>query len=485
MSKLTDAEVFELYFYDPFIFIEDMWGLIPQWNQEDEFIKGRHLTWQQVEVIQGVKDAVNPRKRAKKRLAVSSGHGIGKSGTLAMIILWFLFTRKNCNIPATAPTSQQIYDILWKECAKWIRKMPEDIKNLYEWNTGYIRIKENPAEWFASARTARKEKPEALAGFHAEHILYIVDEASGVHEEIYRTAEGGMTQENALILMCSNPTKDSGYFFDAFHKDKKSWQRFMFSSLDSPLVDMSYVERIRDKHGEDSDEYRIRVRGKFPKEGAVDKKGYMKLFLNRDIDEGQVEDETMIGELCLGVDPSGMGPDETIITLRSDFKARIIFVEKKSSPKNLAGVIMTLAKEYNVFAENITVDSFGEGAKVVKELALNGYNVNAINVGEICEDKEDHATYINIRARACWDFRSWVKKGGQFVRNDKWEECKVMKYRRVHNGKLKAISKDELRDDGIKSPNVFDATMLTFVFPIKKPFDEFDPAKEFEEDGCV
>jgi len=46
-----------------------------------------------------------------------------------------------------------MYDVLWKETAKWINRMPEVVKNLYEYQQSYIRMVENPKEWFARAAT--------------------------------------------------------------------------------------------------------------------------------------------------------------------------------------------------------------------------------------------------------------------------------------------------------------------------------------------
>jgi hypothetical protein len=157
--------------------------------------------------------------------------------------------------------------------------MPKPVREKYEWTNGYIRITESPETWFARAKTARKENPEALAGVHGDFVMYIVDEASGVPEEIFNTAEGALTGDNVLVILISNPTRLIGYFYDSHHKDKESWQTLGFSSIDSPLVDKEYVSRIISKHGEDSDEYKIRVLGEFPREDTMDDKGYIAYFL--------------------------------------------------------------------------------------------------------------------------------------------------------------------------------------------------------------
>ena len=154
------------------------------------------------------------RKESPNRISVASGHGVGKTAVLAWLIIWFLWCFKEAQAPCTAPTSEQMHDILWKELSVWIRKMPEDAQSKFEWTTGYLRIVEHPEAWFARARTARKENPEALAGVHADHVLMVADEASGVLEEIYKTAEGSMTGPNVLVILISNPTRTEGFFYE-------------------------------------------------------------------------------------------------------------------------------------------------------------------------------------------------------------------------------------------------------------------------------
>lgn len=111
-----------------------------------------------------------------KRTSVRSGHGIGKSAVLSWLVLWFMCTRPFPKIPCTAPTKHQLHDILWAEIAKWISKDRNNLRNEIEWTQEKLYMKKYPENWFAVPRTATQ--PDALQGFHAEHILFIIDEAS-------------------------------------------------------------------------------------------------------------------------------------------------------------------------------------------------------------------------------------------------------------------------------------------------------------------
>jgi hypothetical protein len=183
-----------------------------------------------------------------------------------------------------------MYDVLWKEIAKWLNCMPEPIQKKFEWSTSYVRVTEKPETWFARAKTARKETPEALAGVHGDYVMFLIDEASGVPEEVYNVAEGALTGENVLVVMISNPTRTTGYFYESHRPNNKLWHGLHFNSLDSPIVDNEFVQRIKEKHGDDSDEYRIRVMGDFPRIEGLDDRGYSPLFVEADLKEAETTD---------------------------------------------------------------------------------------------------------------------------------------------------------------------------------------------------
>lgn len=457
---MNDLEIFQKMQKSPRFFVQIMWGLTPERDNE-KFIKGKNITWQQDDILQSVEDAL---QGGKKRISVKSGHGIGKSCTLAWLVLWYLFCYKDAQIPVTAPTADQMYDVLWKEIQIWLQKMPANFQAKYEWSTTYIRVTESPQTWFARAKTARKEAPEALAGIHADNVMIIADEASGIDDAIFHTAEGAMTSSNVIQILISNPTRLTGFFYDTFHKDKSNWKNLEFSCVDAPpaIVDRAYIERIVEKHGEESDEYKIRVLGQFPDEGSADDKGYVPLINKNDIRIcDKISPDQFIGNPKMGIDPSGEGDDETVWVVRDNFKAMIVAKEKKSTPKSIALKTINLMDYYNVLPEDVMIDNFGEGADVAKEIALTPYHydVGTINVGEQSDDED----MMNIRAEAFMKLRDWIKSKGELVANKGWDELETLRYRRNLRGAVQIMPKVEMKRNGWESPNCADALMLTFV----------------------
>ena len=483
---MNDVALFKAFQKSPQFFVEKIWNLVPQalkpqyqeqvtelisktWSEWEEakkqfqpywfepFQKGKNLTWQQWLILLSIEKALAG--QAARRISVESGHGTGKSATLSWLLLWFLFCFKDAQIPCTAPTSTQIHDILWKEVAIWLGKMPKEIGQKYEWTNNYVKVKESPETWFARAATGNKENPEALAGVHGDYVMYLVDEASGVPDQIFNTAEGALTGQTFLFIMISNHTRLLGYFHESHTTDRKNWQCLSLDSRDSPIVEEGYVERIRDKHGEDSDEFRIRVAGKAPKEDAIDDQGYVPLLIETDLHIA--EESQFAGVLRLGVDPAGEGSDETIWVVRDSFKAKIVAKERVSNAKSVAQKTITLMSFYGIPPQEVWVDNFGEGANVALEIAAASQQfVNAVNVNDEAEDKE---RYINKRAEAFWRLRQWLRTGADLVRDEHWKQLLTLKYRRELTGKLKIMGKREMQKLGIKSPDAADALMLTFI----------------------
>ena len=452
-----DIKLYRSLQKSPILFIEKCFGIVPERDNE-KFVKGKHLSWQQHDILLAVEAAL--RDEAPRRISVASGHGIGKSSVLSWLLLWYLFCYKDAQVGCTAPTTDQMYDVLWKEVSKWIYLMPKFVQEKYEWSTTHVRIKERPETWFARAKTARKEAPEAFAGLHGDFVMLMADEASGVEDIIYRTAEGSLTDKNTLVILTSNPTRLIGYFYDTHHKDKENWQTFSFSSKDSPLVDTEYNERIVKQHGVDSDEFRIRVLGQFPKEDAVDDKGFVPLLTKEDLHF--VADTQQLRTPRLGVDPSGEGSDITAFVARDQFRAKIMASEKVSNPKSITQKTISLADLLQVSDEHITIDNFGNGANVSQECAFANIRVNAVNVGDRADDPD---RFVNKRAEAYFRMRDWLRSGGELAQDERWQELLMIRYKRNMSGKIQIMSKEEMRKAGFHSPDFADALMLTFCVP--------------------
>src|SRR5690606_33841601 len=127
-----------------------------------------------------------------------------------------------------------------------------------------IEFAADPKGSFISFRTSRPETPEAIAGIHSENVLIIGDEASGIPEQLFTAGAGSMSGHEALTILAGNPVRTSGHFFDTHHRLKHRWLTFTGSCINSSRVSEEFVNEIREKYGERSNDYHVRVLGEFP-----------------------------------------------------------------------------------------------------------------------------------------------------------------------------------------------------------------------------
>lgn len=291
---------------------------------------------------------------------------------------------------------------------------------------------------------------------------------SGVHDKVFEVMEGALTEENVIVLMITNYTRCVGYFHNSQTRLAHLHQTFSFSSIDSPIPSDGYPEQIEALYGKDSDQYRVRVLGLPPREEAVDDKGYVTLFRAQDViqipppssnDADQFQDPVI-----MGVDPAGEGVDKSTVIIRDGFKAQVVLEEKVSNPKQLARRVIGLMLHYNVKPHNVFADMFGTGAEFVKEMALAGYDLTSMTVGERPTSEEDKELYLNKRAAGYFKIKRWIRQGGELVQHPTWEsELTSIRYRRGLSGKIQIMSKKDMKAAGFPSPNSADALMLTFI----------------------
>jgi phage terminase large subunit len=258
----------------------------------------------------------------KNFVSAKSGTTTGKTTLLATKALWFMTTRKESKVVCTAPTGHQLEDLLFAEMQAWIRKIKFPLlRNALKVIQGKVYM-EGYRDWYIVARTIPKDSKDklgdVLAGFHAPWLLFLVDEASGVPDPVFKGIEGSMIQKNTFCILAGNPTRNTGYFFDTHNKYKAEWAGVTLSSIRSPFVDLRFIERMKAIHGEDSDHFRTKVLGEFPRGGSQQLLTIEELYAaferHKNIDPASVP-----GKLVAGLDPAAGKNDYSILTPRKNW----------------------------------------------------------------------------------------------------------------------------------------------------------------------
>lgn len=446
-------------------------------QKRDEFKKynGTRFTWQQTIELEAYNRAVNTFDKdsydeAKRRISIRSGHGIGKTSFLSVISLHFLTCFFGSQIGVTANTEDQLKDIFLKEFSLWRMRLKEELRDNVEVMDDMVRIKDQ-RDWFLRARVARPEKPEALAGLHAPYVLLLVDEASAVHDNVFEVSKGALTGENWVVIYTSNPTRNEGEFYES-QKAGSNFTKLHFTCRHSPIVKDNYIRGMEDDYGKDSDEVRIRVDGEFAGTAQMDDKGWIPLLANIKV-HFEPERGQYINRGIIGIDPSGQGKDKTIGMIRDSVYLKMVIKEATSNEKDLARKTETVRDAYNCTSNDIGIDAFGIGAKLVAEIQTKmGESVNALLTDKPREETKH--LYTNFKAEMAWRFRAWVKNGGIIITNNQKNWVRILekiKYKRDAQGRIMLMPKHMFKKEYGFSPDEFDASIYTFFKeePTMKP----------------
>ena len=397
----------------------------------------------------------------ERKISIRSGHGTGKSTAASWAMLWYFLMHYPNKVVVTAPTSSQLFDALFAELKRWINELPVQLQQMLNVKSDRVEHTSASSEMFISARTSRAETPEALAGVHSEHVMLVVDEASGVPEQVFEAAAGSMSGHNATTIMLSNPTRSSGTFFESQTRMADSWWTRRWSCVDSPLVSDEFVEEMRERYGEESNAYRIRVLGEFPlaDDDTIIPYHLVENAIHRDV---QIDEENT--SVVWGLDVARFGTDKTALCKR---QGPVVSEIMAWQGLDLMQTVGRVVAEYEALPPSrqpsqILVDSIGVGSGVVDRLRELGLPVRGVNVAEAPSMGD---TYLNLRSELWFKTKGWLEdRSCKLPKNEKLiAELSSIRYSFTSSGKMKAESKDEMRKRGLTSPDLADALCLTMA----------------------
>lgn len=394
-----------------------------------------------------------------RRLSVRSGHGVGKTACVSMLCVHKLVTTYPVKVIVTAPSASTLGSGLLPEIKSWLKKLPIYLQNLFEVRSDKIMLKADPDAAFIEARTASADRPESLAGIHSQNVLIVCDEASGIPENVYEAAAGSMSTEGSQTILIGNPTRTGSGLFARSHNELKGivWDTMHVSCLTVPeIVSDEFVTEMRESHGEESNEFRIRVLGEF---AATDDTA----LIGRDIvEDAMVRDIAlnMFEPIVYGVDPARQGSDRQVICKRRGNVVLGFKIFRNLDLMQFVGQIVNEAKQDR--PDEIIVDVIGIGAGVADRLRELGLNVRDCNVAE---SSAMNPSAERLRDELWLSVRDWLRARACKLPEDAVlrEELCAPTYSYTSTGKLKVESKDGMRKRLRRSPDLADALCLTFA----------------------
>ena len=377
----------------------------------------------QTKVLTELRDHIQGGKSLDEafRLAVASGHGVGKSALVSWLVLWAMATAADTRGVVTANTETQLRTKTFAELAKWYNLCI--FRPWFDMSALSLTCRQPGHEktWRIDAIPWSESNPEAFQGLHnnGKRLIVIFDEASGIPQVINEVIEGAMSDKQTQLMwfQFGNPNNSSGPFYECFHRNRHRWSHMHVDSRDAAVANREELQKLVDLYGEDSDFVRVRIRGVFPNASSMQ-------FISRKVADDaanrslpHIEFTHMVA--ILGVDVARFGDDQSVITCRIGQDARS-FPQRKFRGLDGFELGAKIAEWYNELKDLgirkilINLDVGGVGASPADWLRHNSYPVNEINFGSA----PTNPRYKNLRAEMWGRGLEWMKSGGCIEDNE-------------------------------------------------------------------
>lgn len=416
--------------------------------------------------------------RDNSETSVRACNAAGKSGCAARIALWFLFNHPQSIVITTAPTDRQVKGILWKEIGVAHARAKYDLGG--ECITQELKIER---DWYAWGFTAPDYDPERFQGFHAPYILVIVDEASGVSQDIQEAIDGILASGHARKLEIGNPVDPVSVFAKSFKTpgiskikisafdtpnftelgitrediDSGAWEQKAAGGLPMPwLVTPAWVSKLVRRNGWDAPHVQSRILADFP---ATSDDTLIPLAW---IEAAQQRNLERTAPHVLGLDP-GAGGDPSMIYERWGPVVRFRQEINEADTMVVTGHAARALSDSK--ADRLQGDVIGIGAGVLhrgRELGLPFIDANASTKATNPE------RYANARAEWFWNLRERAAPDrGELdldpADEELAEELAAIKWKPDSSGRTQIEKKEAIKKRIGRSTNRADAVAIAFA----------------------
>lgn len=433
---------------------------------------GEHPWSRQCQILESVRD--------HRRTAVKSCHGSGKSWLAARLAAWWIVSHPpgEAFVVTSAPTWKQVRAVLWREIGRAHAR-------------GHLAGRVNQAEWLMVMPAGNEETvafglkpadydPAAFQGIHALYVLVIFDEACGMPELLWSSADSLISNDYSRFLAIGNPDDPATEFCEVC-KPGSGWNVVRISAFDTPnftsevvpdkmrhvLVGRLWVEEKRRKWGETNPLYISKVLGDFPEvvsDGLIPMK-WIRAAQERDLPAGSPTE--------LGVDVGG-GGDRSVIACRRGPVVRVIHRDHNPDTMQTLGATMSAVAATGATCAKIDSVGIGKGAADrAAEIAADPVEppgtrararaIHGVGVGQASSDPE---SFSNLRAEGFWALRERFETGDIDIDADDDDlaaQLVDLRFKRTSRGQIQIESKEEMRRRGKDSPDDADAVMLSFL----------------------
>lgn len=413
-----------------------------------------------------------------ERLAMKACKGPGKTAVIAWIILWFLCTRPYAKVACTSITGDNLATNLWPELAKWIKRSAF-LDHVLEWTKTRVAVREASEQWFAVARSWSQsadpqQQAETLAGIHADHVLFVLDESGGMPQAIMTTAEAVLaTGTETKIVQAGNPTSIDGPLYRACVTDRHLWAVVTITGdpddpKRSPRIKLEWARQQIQQYGRDNPWVKINVLGEFPPASIN------ALLGPSDVEAAMLRqmpaDANVWAQVRIGVDVARYGDDRTVLFPRQGRLAMHPYVMRHQHgaavSTDIATTVMQMCAQLKT--RTVIMDATGGWAAGARDvLTVSGWSPYEVQFHAPCRSVDGAPSkYYNRRAEMHFLMSEWIKSGGALPNvPELMAELTTPTYTVREDGKFQIEAKDQIKERLGRSPDLADALALTFAMP--------------------
>lgn len=463
VTQLKLAKLAAACQHDPLLWAESAysWG-VPDTPLEHEDIR----VWQ-ADVMDDIATHLQNEETRHDPLfmAVASGHGIGKSACIGMVSNWAMSCFDRPRVVITANTENQLRTKTSPEVGQWFRWSVS--RPLFNIDTMRISLagSAEASQWAIDFTPWSEHNTEAFAGLHAKGriVLLIMDEGSAISDKVWEVAEGALTDENTVLiwLVFGNPTQNTGRFRECFRRNRKQWKTYQIDSRSVEGTNKKALQALVDRHGEDSDVAKVRVKGQFPSASSrqLIPTDLVDAAFGRHLDKHQYDFAARV----LTCDPAWTGDDDLVIAFRQGLMFKIL----DTIPKNTNDVFIAqkIANyEIKLQADAVFIDlGWGTGIKSAGDTMGRAWQLIAFS------DAAANIGFINKRAEMWQAIADWLEAGGAIPEDQElYEDLIGVQTKPRPDGKIQLVSKEDMKKEGLPSPNKGDALALSFAHPVER-----------------